>query len=135
MQRRFHFRWSLFCVDLCRLLLDISALQTFSVQRFLHSRDRFLNDFWFLLHRFRDISELWKFGKVSLCSLQPRNPEWIVLLNHIGFKGFPKGPFHAELEYRTKSIDFFSSNGAQSYRRMPLRNLAPIPRCLCFANC
>ena len=92
----FHFRGSLFSRKLWRLLLDISgcsAQQTFSVQWLLQSVDRFLNEFWFLFHWIRGTLALWKFWQsftsprhICLCSLQPSNPKWIMLLNHTVFK-------------------------------------------------
>ena len=88
--RRFTFPRVAFLRRLCRPLLNISgrsARQTFSVQWLLHSVDRFLNEFWFLFHWIRGTLTLWKFWQsftsplehISLVSLQPSNPKWIVL--------------------------------------------------------
>ena len=94
--RRFSFPRVAFLRRLCRPLLDISgcsAQQTFSVQWLLHSVDRFLNEFWFLFHWIRGTPALWKFRQsftspqhICLCSLQPSNPKWIMLLNNTVFK-------------------------------------------------
>ena len=126
----FHFRRSLFCVDFVGLywtfLIVFGTAMIFGAKWLLHSEDHFLKEFWFLFHWIQNNScpvEVWQSftssQHISLCSLQPRSPKWIALLNHTVFKSasaveLPKlwlKPFPSLLELdvfrKAKSIVFF----------------------------
>ena len=129
----FHFCGSLFCVD---FVGSCSAQQTFSVQRLLHSKDRFLNEFWFLFHWIRGTPALWKFWQsftsplehISLCpcSLVTRNG---LLLNHTVFKSASA----VELPKRSFSNRTWISSSFKAAEALGLLPLLPFRfRSLCF---
>ena len=140
--RRFSFPRVAFLRRLCRPLLDILVTrytEHFRCNGFYIQWIVSLNEFWFLFHRIRGTPALWKFWQsftshlehISLCSLQPSNPKWIMLLNHTVFKSASA----VELPKRSFSNRTWASSSLKAAEAF---GLLPMPfrfRSLCFDWC